>query len=133
MAKFGIALGSGPRGHGFESRHFDQKKTVILIQNCSHFFIHYGVMAYHHRTKCGGYHQKERGNRSFLHIITLQRVLKLRNDDIQNFVLMIYRNKLRMIYTFCESDLVSKPFLATKRKSFNLYSFSSIYGVSFNL
>ena len=37
-----------------------QKMTVILIQNCSHFFIHYGVMAYHHRTKCGGYHQKER-------------------------------------------------------------------------
>ena len=34
------------------------------------FFIHYGVMVYHHRTKCGGYHQKERENRSFLHIIT---------------------------------------------------------------
>ena len=25
MAKFGIALGSGPRGLGFESRHSDQK------------------------------------------------------------------------------------------------------------
>ena len=25
VAKFGIALGSGPRGHGFESRHSDQK------------------------------------------------------------------------------------------------------------
>ena len=24
MAKFGIALGSGPRGHGFKSRHSDQ-------------------------------------------------------------------------------------------------------------
>ena len=23
VAKFGIALGSGPRGHGFESRHSD--------------------------------------------------------------------------------------------------------------
>ena len=26
MAKFGIALGSGPRGLGFESRHSDQKR-----------------------------------------------------------------------------------------------------------
>ena len=26
MAKFGIALGSGPRGLGFESRHSDQKE-----------------------------------------------------------------------------------------------------------
>ena len=26
MAKFGIALGSGPRGLGFESRYSDQRK-----------------------------------------------------------------------------------------------------------
>ena len=30
VAKFGIALGSGPRGHGFESRHSDQKSTSII-------------------------------------------------------------------------------------------------------
>ena len=30
MAKFGIALGSGPRGLGFESRYSDQKKKVHL-------------------------------------------------------------------------------------------------------
>ncbi len=28
MAKFGIALGSGPRGRGFESRHSDQNKRA---------------------------------------------------------------------------------------------------------
>ena len=28
MAKFGIALGSGPRGLGFESRHSDQYEEV---------------------------------------------------------------------------------------------------------
>ena len=28
MAKFGIALGSGPRGHGFESRYSDQKTRL---------------------------------------------------------------------------------------------------------
>ena len=28
MAKFGIALGSGPRGLGFESRYSDQKKKL---------------------------------------------------------------------------------------------------------
>ena len=31
MAKFGIALGSGPRGHGFESRHSDQKKKITVM------------------------------------------------------------------------------------------------------
>lgn len=28
VAKFGIALGSGPRGRGFESRHSDQRKSL---------------------------------------------------------------------------------------------------------
>ena len=28
MAKFGIALGSGPRGLGFESRHSDHKNAL---------------------------------------------------------------------------------------------------------
>ena len=28
MAKFGIALGSGPRGLGFESRYSDHKKAL---------------------------------------------------------------------------------------------------------
>ncbi len=31
MAKFGIALGSGPRGHGFESRH----SGVYVRQYCA--------------------------------------------------------------------------------------------------
>ena len=30
MAKFGIALGSGPRGLGFKSRHSDQKTVKIV-------------------------------------------------------------------------------------------------------
>ena len=30
MAKFGIALGSGPRGLGFESRYSDHNKNVHL-------------------------------------------------------------------------------------------------------
>ena len=36
-----------------------QKKTAILIQNCSLFFIRYGVMVYHHATCLRAYHQKE--------------------------------------------------------------------------
>ncbi len=31
MAKFGIALGSGPRGLGFESRHSDQKPVTASV------------------------------------------------------------------------------------------------------
>jgi len=33
-----------------------------------------------------------------LYLITRQRVFFLRLDEMQHFVLMIYRNKLRMIY-----------------------------------
>ena len=51
--------------------------------------------AWHIISPCGaGYHH---GNAVYL--ITRQRVSYLRLDDIQHFVLMIYRNKLRMIYT----------------------------------
>ena len=32
MAKLGIALGSGPRGLGFESRYSDQVRTVIFVK-----------------------------------------------------------------------------------------------------
>ena len=37
MAKFGIALGSGPRGLGFESRHSDQKMKRAAKQPFSFF------------------------------------------------------------------------------------------------
>ena len=38
MAKFGIALGSGPRGHGFKSRHSDQNRVdVIRYRLCFYF------------------------------------------------------------------------------------------------
>ena len=44
----GRALPCQGKCRGSESRLPLQKMTVILIQNCSHFFIHYGVMVYHH-------------------------------------------------------------------------------------
>ena len=46
-------------------------------------------MAYHHALACISSPQAYIINR---------RLYRFRNDDIQNFVLMIYRNKLRMIY-----------------------------------
>jgi len=39
-----------------------------------------------------------KGGKPPLYLITHQRASCLRLDDIQHFVLMIYRNKLRMIY-----------------------------------
>ena len=39
MAKFGIALGSGPRGPGFESRHSDQIKNPVTAKAVAGFFI----------------------------------------------------------------------------------------------
>ena len=47
------------------------------------------AMAYHHALACISSPQAYIINR---------RLYRFRNDDIQHFVLMIYRNKLRMIY-----------------------------------
>ena len=41
VAKFGIALGSGPRGHGFKSRHSDQKDRTHSL--CALSFSIYGT------------------------------------------------------------------------------------------
>ena len=57
-------------------------RTKKVVSSDTTFFIHYGVMVYHHATSLRAYHQKERFFRSFLHIITLQRVL--------SSVMMIY-------------------------------------------
>ena len=38
MAKFGIALGSGPRGLGFESRYSDQEKSPFCLLTKGTFF-----------------------------------------------------------------------------------------------
>ena len=32
VAKLGIALGSGPRGRGFKSRHSDQRKSLEALR-----------------------------------------------------------------------------------------------------
>ena len=48
------------------------------------------AMAYHHALACISSPQAYIINR---------RLYRFRNDDIQTFGLMIYRNKLRMIYT----------------------------------
>ena len=41
VAKFGIALGSGPRGRGFESRHSDQNPQILVqeAQKSEDFFF----------------------------------------------------------------------------------------------
>ena len=61
------------------------------------FFIQTAGLAYHHASACissalwAVYHHSSE-------------CIFLRFDDIQCSALMIYRNELRMIYTFCESD-----------------------------
>ena len=45
MAKFGIALGSGPRGLGFESRYSDQRKALErYVSGAFSYFL--GTSAY---------------------------------------------------------------------------------------
>ena len=106
-----------------------------------HFFIHYGVMVYHHRTKCGGYHQKERENRSFFAYHHALACIKLRNDKI-----LARKRDILVFGRIISSHFVSDDIhflrkwlklqalfvLAVKYKLFTLYPFRSIYGVSFH-
>ena len=86
---------------GFESHSLRQKRTKRKLRS---FFIQAAGLAYHHRAKCGAYHQ---GRVAPLHIITRQRV--------SSCGLMIYRNKLRMIYKACaliyfrKCDIINSP------------------------
>ena len=41
VAKFGIALEWGSRGLEFESQHSDHKRTFILIEYASFYFLHF--------------------------------------------------------------------------------------------
>ena len=72
-------------GHRFEpcTPHQEEKH---LHHVSAFFFIQVAGLAYHHRTKCGVSHHASA-------------CIFLWLDDIQCFALMIYRNKLRMIYT----------------------------------
>ena len=45
MAKFGIALGSGPRGLGFESRYSDHRKALEMYVSGA-FSYFFGTSAY---------------------------------------------------------------------------------------
>ncbi len=44
MAKLGIALGSGPRGQGFESPHSDQRR---ILMGFSFFLENFEILKYH--------------------------------------------------------------------------------------
>ena len=54
------------RGRTYNSPHLHQKMLQKRIQFLQYFFIQSAGLAYHHRTKCGGYDQPYG-----LHIITL--------------------------------------------------------------
>ena len=41
MAKFGIALGSGPRGLGFESRYSDFSENPVTLCVSGFFYVHF--------------------------------------------------------------------------------------------
>ena len=78
------------------SRRFHQQKpNICLPTNVRFLFIQAAGLAYHRRTKCGAYHQ---GRKTALVSHHAPACISLRLDDIQHFVLMIYRNKLRVIY-----------------------------------
>ena len=66
-----------------------KKEVTFVYQKLLLFLSIAKAMAYHHALACISSPQAYIINR---------RLYRFRNDDIQNFVLMICRNKLRMIY-----------------------------------
>ena len=73
-----------------------QKQNICLPTNVLFLFIQAAGLSYHRRTTCGVYHQGRRAALVSHHALAC---IYLRLDDIQCFALMIYRDKLRMIYT----------------------------------
>ena len=66
-----------------------KKEVTFVYQKLLLFLSIAKAMAYHHALACISSQQAYIINR---------RLYRFRNDDIQHSVLMIYRNKLRMIY-----------------------------------
>ena len=66
-----------------------KKEAAFVYQKLLLFLSIAKAMAYHHALACISSPQAYIINR---------RLYRFRNDDIQTFGLMIYRNKLRMIY-----------------------------------
>ena len=81
MAQLDSASDSDSEGQQFESVRVGQK--IRQVSTCRIFLSIAKVMVYHHR-RC---------------ISSAVGCIFFRNDDIQCIALMIYRNKLRMIYT----------------------------------
>ena len=58
VAKLDIAADSDSEGRGFESLRAGQQKRNFCLPKVPFLFIQAAGLAYHHRTKCGAYHQK---------------------------------------------------------------------------
>ena len=82
----------------FEPIHPSQQKRNFCLPKVPFLFIQAAGLVYHRRTTCGVYQQGRRAALAYHHAPAC---IYLRLDEIQHFVLMIYRNKLRMI---CNSD-----------------------------
>ena len=84
MAQFGSALGSGPRGRGFESRHSDQKSpqhdtkciVVAVIVLYWEALIYKAFSCFHVRDKCHNLHR-------FLHRLggRIQNIISIQKND----------------------------------------------------
>ena len=91
----GRALEWHSRGQGFDSPYLHQQKENFCLPKVLFLFIQAAGLVYHRRAKRGVYHQ---GRLTALVSHHAPACIFLRLDEIQHCVLMIYRNKLRMIY-----------------------------------
>ena len=91
-----------------------KKEVTFVYQKLLLFLSIAKAMAYHHALACISSPQAYIINR---------RLYRFRNDDIQNCVLMIYRNKLRMIYKahaliyLPKCDIINSLIIGIKRRT----------------
>ena len=77
VAQLDSASDSDSEGRRFESFRVGQKRTKQTLRS---FFIQAAGLAYHHRTKCGAYHQRRFAAVVYHHALAC---ISLRLDDIQ--------------------------------------------------
>ena len=95
-------LGSGAKACRFKSCYPYQKINNFCLPKVASFFIQAAGLVYHHRTKCGAYHQPLWGcisPRASVHYSAAWWDTTLCVDDIQCFALMICNGKPLIFYS----------------------------------
>jgi len=107
-----------------DSRTLLQKRSNFCLPKVTSFFIQAAGLAYHHRAKCGAYHQ---GRQAALVSHHATACITLRLDEMQCCALMIYRRQaaddiqgFALIYSLKSNIMLLKGVVIYGRKCASL-------------